>query len=276
MDIKNFVLSYYKNSQEDFHLQKVEHAFEAKKPHTHEYFQIYYVKKGSLTHFVEGKSSVLNHSDMFIVPPRTVHFIDTKNDTVFYALSFMPDFLSNSGRLANAFLEQIKKDAMRPKIGLSANDVFFVEALIERMYQEFTLSPLGFADNIRASAGVLVTILARKYFENETTPLFFTNNKDYVLHCVEYIKTNYAENITLEEMTKRSMMTKNSFCRIFREIVGCTFKEYLNRCRIKKSAELIKNGEKISAAALLCGYADFSTFYRNFVKIMGIPPSKYS
>lgn len=280
MDIKNFVLSYYKNSHEDFHLQKVEKAFEAKKPHTHEYFQIYYIKKGSLTHFVEGKCSKLGHSDMFIVPPYAVHYIDTEKDTVFYSFSFMPDFLSPSGRLANSFLSEVKKwqvatdNAMQPKISLNAGDVVFAETLIERMYLEFTQKPIGFAENIRSLAEILVNLLARRYFEKESTPLFFENNKDYVLHCVEFIKENCTENLTLEEMTKMSMMTKNSFCRIFHEITGFTFKEYLNCCRIEKSARLIKEGHKISAVALLCGYSDFSTFYRNFVKIMGVPPSK--
>ena len=173
------------------------------------------------------------------------------------------------------FRSQIKKDALRPKVSLNAQDIVYAEALIERMYTEFFLKPLGFEDDICLSGGILITLLARSYLEEENPSLIFTNNKDLVLHCVEYIRNNFADPITLEEMTKMSMMTKNSFCQIFKDITGCTFKEFLNQCRIKKGAELIKEGHKASAVALMCGYSDFSTFYRNFSKIMGVSPSKY-
>jgi AraC-like DNA-binding protein len=38
---------------------------------------------------------------------------------------------------------------------------------------------------------------------------------------------------------------------------------------------MIRSGEKITTASTLCGYEYFSTFYRNFKEIMGIPPSEY-
>ena len=73
MNIKNFLLSYYQNATESFHIQKLDQAFEAKHPHTHAYFQIYYVSKGCLRHFVDQKVSLLYQSDMFIVPPGAMH-----------------------------------------------------------------------------------------------------------------------------------------------------------------------------------------------------------
>ncbi len=275
MDIKKFVLTYYKNSSKDFHVQKLCSVNEAQKPHTHDYFQIYYVKKGGLKHFVNSKSSLLTSGDIFIVPPDEIHYVKPEKDTVFYVFSFMPDFLKGANPLISGIFSEMKKGDLRPKVTLKSNDIVFVETVIERIYKDFNEKPFGFTHTISAGASILVTLIARYYFEEENASLFFENNKDFVLLCVEYIKNNFSEDITLEKMTKRSMMSKNSFCKIFRNITGYTFKEYLNVCRIKKSAELIKSGEKISTAAELCGYNDFSTFYRNFVKIMGVSPSKY-
>ena len=64
-------------------------------------------------------------------------------------------------------------------------------------------------------------------------------------------------------------MSKTCFCSIFHSVVGMPFKEYLNRYRIEKAAELIASGEKASVAGSSCGYGDASTFYRNFKKIYG-------
>ena len=49
----------------------------------------------------------------------------------------------------------------------------------------------------------------------------------------------------------------------------------LNRKRIQRALSLIKNGEKITDVAYNCGYAEFTTFYRNFLRITGMPPADY-
>ena len=279
MDIKNFVLSYYNNSAENFHIQKVEKAYEAKKPHTHEYFQIYYIVKGSLKHFLENKSSTLYQSDMFIIPPKVVHHISPEPNTVFYSFSFMPDFLgeaNQSGKLVTLFLRNLLADKdLLPKVSIASEDVFHIESIMERMLNEFNCKDFGFSEIIHSYAVLLVAVLARNYFTKNTLPQYFDNSKQFVLHCIEYIENNFTDQITLDEISKRSAMSKNSFCDLFYKLTGHSFNSYLNICRIKKATEYIKDGYKITAIYGLCGYTDFSTFYRNFKKIMGVSPKDY-
>lgn len=281
MDTKNFVLSYYKNSLRDFHIHKVEKSVEAQKPHTHEYFQIYYITKGSLMHYVESHSSLLHQGDMFIIPPETIHRITPKEDTVFYSFSFMPDFLGEAGKnnmLAHKFIQNLQSDKnIRPKVSLDDKDIFYVETIMDKMLREFKERPLGFYEVIHSHTVLLVTILARNYFEKEKSGLteYFESNKQFVLHCVKYIEANFTEKISLDDISKRSAMSKSSFCSLFSEITGHSFNSYLNICRIKKASEYIKNGYKITALYGLCGYSDFSTFYRNFKKVKGLSPQEY-
>lgn len=279
MDIKNFVLSYYNNSTESFHIQKLEEAYEAKKPHTHEYFQIYYIAKGSLTHYIGDKSSKLHQSDMFIIPPGIVHYISPEPNTVFYSFSFMPDFfgdINQKHKLVSLFIFNLlaEKDVL-PKVSIGSEDVFFIESIMERMLNEFNCKNFGFSEIIYSCAVLLVSALARNYFEKNTLPEYFENSKQFVMHCIEYIENNFTEKITLDEISKRSAMSKNSFCELFYKLTGYSFNAYLNICRIKKATEYIKDGYKITAIYGLCGYTDFSTFYRNFKKIMGISPKEF-
>lgn len=283
MNIKNFVLSYYKNSANDFHIQKTEKTYEAQKPHTHEYFQIYYIVRGSLVHFVEKNSSQLTHGDMFIIPPQRTHYIEPTEDTVFYSFSFMPDFLgdnSTSNRLASSFLRSLQSKetySVRPKISIKPEEIFYVESMMEHILKEFHERPLGYDETVRAYALLLVTMLARNYFEMNVhaLPDHFETNKQFVMHCVEYIESNFTDGISLGEIVKRSTMSKSSFCKMFQDLTGHTFNRYLNICRIKKAAEYIRQGYKITAVYGICGYNDFSTFYRNFKNIMGVSPREY-
>lgn len=279
MDVKNFVLSYYRNSMENFHIQKLEKPTEAKKPHTHEYFQIYYIAKGSLTHHIENTSSELRQGDMFIIPPKMMHYISPAPDTVFYAFSFMPDFFNEANtntKLVTLFLRNLRaSQSILPKVSIDAKDIRYIESVLERMLDEFNRKDFGFGELIYAYAVLLVAVLARNYFKQNTPPEYFDNSKQFVLHCIEYIESNFADQITLDEMSKRSAMSKNSFCALFYKLTGHTFHQHLNLCRIKKATEYIKEGYKITAIYGLCGYSDFSTFYRNFKKIIGLSPNAY-
>ena len=146
---------------------------------------------------------------------------------------------------------------------------------MERILAEFNTQSIGFNEMIHSYATLLVSVLARNYFDKNDLPEYFENNKQFVLYCIEYIKNNFTEQITLDEISKRSTMSKSSFCQLFYKLTGHSFNNYLNLCRIKKSTEYIKNGYKITAIYGLCGYSDFSTFYRNFKKIMGVSPMEF-
>lgn len=277
MDIKNFVLSYYKNSTEGFHIHKVEKTSEAQKPHTHEYFQIYFILKGSLEHHVENDSAQLNQGDMFIIPPATVHYISPKVGTVFYSFSFMEDFLDGSNKLSKSFLRSLvtSKSGLKPRITVSSEEILYIESIMAHILREFNEKPIAYNDTVRSYAELLVTLLAREYYSKTSVSEHFESNRQFVLHCVEYIEQNYTDKISLDEMSKRSAMSKTGFCSLFSQITGYSFNFYLNLCRIKASVEYIKKGYKVTAVYGLCGYGDFSTFNRNFNKIMGMSPRDY-
>ena len=120
---------------------------------------------------------------------------------------------------------------------------------------------------------MLLSLFARVYFEKNATALVAKENRKLVMHSIEYIKNHFDEELTLGEIVHRSAMSKTNFCTIFSSVTGIPFKEYLNRYRIERAAELIAAGEKTSVAAVACGYNDFSTFYRNFKKYKDISPA---
>jgi len=280
MDIKNFALEYYKNAADGFHIHKIIRPTEAKKLHTHEFYQIYYIESGALTHYIENNSSHLVAGDMFIIPPGTKHRIAEDPSCVFYSFSFMPECLGEKN-LTNGFvldfLKKISSDnTVRPKITVPNEDVLQTENLIHYIYKEFYDKKVACGEIIRAYAIALVSLFARTYYEtsHKVEPTYEDNQK-FILSCVDYIENNYFQDIKLEDIVKISAMSKTSFCSLFTQITGYSFNRYLNQRRIRQATEYINAGYKITAIYGLCGYNDFSTFYRNFRKIVGISPKDY-
>ena len=283
MNVKNFVLSYYGNSTENFHIQKLDKVTEAQNPHTHEYFQIYFVSKGRLKHHVENESAHLTQGDMFIIPPGVTHYITPSDNTVFYSFSFMEELFPDqyiNNKLARNFLRslQTKEDIyVKPKVLVNSEEIFYIENIMAHILKEFNTKPIAYFDTIQAYAQLLVTMLAREYFSKDEYSIseHFQDNRQFILYCVEYIENNFADKITLNEISKKSAMSKSNFCVLFLKITGHSFNNYINMCRIKAATEYIKKGFKITAIYGLCGYNDFSTFNRNFNKIMGMSPREY-
>lgn len=282
MDIKNFVLSYYKNSIEGFHVQKIVNSVEAKKPHSHDYFQFYYVAKGRLTHYLLGQTSTLERGDMFIVPPSTVHHISTEDNTVFYACSFMEEFIQKTienNLLARNFLNLIRNsENIRAKVSISTDEILNVEMITSSIHKEFNEKKFGYEDTIRIYLNLIIMLFARRYMEKISTDDImpsYTSLREIVLSAVEYVEKNCTEKIKLADITKMLAVSKSSFCKLFLALTGKTYNEYVNDCRIKKSLEYLQKGYNATAIHGLLGYDDYSTFHRNFVKIMGTTPNKY-
>lgn len=279
MDIKNFVLSYYKNAAKDFHITRITAPQEALKLHRHNYFQVYYVISGTILHHVESSVAKLTSGNVFILPPNLAHYIELPEGKAdFYSMSFTPDFFQNgkeNNKLLLDFLYYLNGSAeknIQPKITLSYEDSAFVEVLLRRISEEFSGKKTGKNEIIKESVSVILSIFARVYFEETAQMLKVEENRELVMHCIGYIQNHYDEEITLGEMVRLSAMSKTCFCSVFTAITGTSFKEYLNRFRIEKAAELLEEGAKVSSVGIRCGYNDLSTFYRNFKKYKGISP----
>lgn len=282
MDIRNFALSYYKNSVDGFHIQKITQPQEAKKPHSHDYYQIYCVIGGSVTHHVGSHSSRLGRGDMFIVPPGAVHYISTDDNAVFYVLSFMEDFIgepSESNRITRNFLTVLREEIdVRAKISVPTDEILEAERIMERVLAEFCAKPFGYTETVRAYTVLIITLFARRYMEDmaDKATLAHESCEALVLRAVKYIDENFTERLTLADITARLSISRSTFCKLFGKITGKGFNEYLNLQRIRHSLGYIKNGYKLTAICGLCGYSDYSTFVRNFRRVMGICPADYA
>lgn len=277
MDVKNFVLTYYKDVADGFHIQRIEKPTEAKKLHSHDYFQIYYIEKGALTHYLDDVESRLVAGDMFIIPPGVQHKIAEEVDTVFYSFSFELQSIDGTGFYMDFLKGLMIEKNVRSKITVPSDDVLKIENIIEQIYREFHNKKIASGEVIRSYAVVLITEFARIYYEtqNKAPKAYTADNKEFILRCTDYMKENFEKEISLDSMVKLSAMSKSNFCSMFFGVTGKTFNHYLNVLRIHKATEYIRSGYKITAIYGLCGYNDFSTFHRNFKKIMGVSPKQY-
>jgi len=97
-----------------------------------------------------------------------------------------------------------------------------------------------------------------------------------ILRAVNYIKENYMNKITLDEVASHVYMSSSHFSRIFKKETKLNYNYYLNYVRIENSKELLLN-ENIPLINIshLVGFDDQSYFTNVFKKFVGVSPGKY-
>ena len=93
--------------------------------------------------------------------------------------------------------------------------------------------------------------------------------------AIKYIRENYQEKITLDEISKVSLINKFTLSREFKKMTNQTVVQYINSYRCQKVASFIANGLTVSEAAKLCGFTNMSFFTKTFKQYMGCMPNSY-
>jgi AraC-like DNA-binding protein len=94
--------------------------------------------------------------------------------------------------------------------------------------------------------------------------------------ALDYLRDNYNQNFSLEELAKESALSKRHLIRLFQKETGKTPYEYLILYRINKSIELLKNTNKsIQEIAEETGFTDATHLWKVFIKHFGKSPSAF-
>ncbi len=92
----------------------------------------------------------------------------------------------------------------------------------------------------------------------------------------DLLHERFAENLTLEEITRIAGVHPTHLMRAFRQFHGCTLGTYVRRRRIEFACgRLSATDVPLSAIAVAAGFFDQSHFTRTFKRATGLTPSAY-
>ncbi|HEX8061199.1 MAG TPA: AraC family transcriptional regulator [Cyclobacteriaceae bacterium] len=93
--------------------------------------------------------------------------------------------------------------------------------------------------------------------------------------ATDYIYNRYASDVSLEELSKVSMLSKFHFLRAFRQAFGIPPHRFLNQVRISKAKELLKVKSNVALVGRQVGITESSSFSRLFRNETGIYPTAF-
>lgn len=152
-----------------------------------------------------------------------------------------------------------------------------IEEIIKEMNSK---DPFSFF-SLKVNVGKFLLSYLREFYKNSPNSFNYLEISESlaktVQKAVDYINSNYHSDITADTVAKYVGLSYNYFSNCFSHVTGQTFRQYLNKTRIKHAKHLLLcsslNINEISDAV---GYNSVSYFILEFRKQTGMTPAKFA
>ena len=228
--------------------------------HIHRFFELIYFVSGEVQYHVESESFVASVGDIVLIKPGQYHFANVNKNISYerYVLKFPEDILPPSllkkletANSAFPFRHEagniVKSlDALR-----ESNEDDDFEILCQCRIIELLVVLLGKGNNMHM--GVRDQLVSR---------------------IVAYVEANIDHDITVADIAEALSYSESYVVSTFKQTMHIPLMKYIRSKKIFHAHDLIARGFTPEKVAEKLGFADYSTFYRAYCKIIGEPPSQ--
>ncbi len=118
--------------------------------------------------------------------------------------------------------------------------------------------------------------LLKSVFSEASNVLFGHTTKSTIERVVQYIKSNYRQELRLELLASIFGYNSAYLGKVFHQYTGENFNNYLDRIRITEAKRLLSMHEyKVYEVAEMVGYTNINYFHNKFKKYVGISPLSF-
>lgn len=241
--------------------------------HYHPEYELVAATTGKVFVKIEKEEYVLQEGECLLVPPSGLHTIwgESGEKKGFFAVVFANRFLAEEKERIDAkYFQGVRRGEIRLAVRLPDS----CGKKLLQLKEIFVTKYFGYELCIKAD---VLWIMAKAFELSERSALAEKRfPQQEVKKALDYVADHFNEEITLQDLAKETGMSREHFCRVFSEIASVSPIAYVNRFRIKKSLEYLRDTDKpIQQISDMCGFGSASYYNRIFKKYMGQTPSKY-
>lgn len=223
----------------------------------------HYVLLGKGTLIINNKEYHIGKGNIFFIPADAdaVYFPDKDDPWVYEWVGF-------TGTRAQDFLNALNLSVEHPII-VDRNKTYrsFFNAIVKRYVNN------GYSDI--SSLGALYELFGELIYDKEGAQEMSKTSVTVQL-AKDFIKYNFQNDITIEDIAKNANVTPNYLSAIFQKEENMTTKRYLTKVRMTQAMSLLQSGKmKVKDVAEAVGYPNQLHFSNEFKKYFGKSPISY-
>ena len=107
-------------------------------------------------------------------------------------------------------------------------------------------------------------------------PATVQRRRELFLEAISIVDGEYCEKLSLDDIARRVATSRRQLQRSFAEAGETSFRSYLQKVRMERAAELLREGDSpVNRVATAVGYRQPAQFAKAFRRHHGAPPSEF-
>lgn len=241
---------------------KLDHASSPKdeyNKHMHSFYELILFIHGDVDYHVEGETRHLRSGDIILMSPGKYHFASVNHDVSYerYVFKFPVECIPTN-------VQERLKDVC-PFFSGSKHIENLVKEF-DNLYDLFKEEDFYLLCKCKIQEIMIYLVNAR-----QGTP-GFKDSGDIISVLIDYIQEHIKDDLTLESIANDMHYSESYLSNQFKKTMKCSLMKYIRSKKIILAQSLIRGGAKATDVAEELSFTDYSTFYRSYIKIIGVSP----
>jgi len=228
----------------------------------HNYHEILLFVGGQTTFLSEEKRILLSPYQTVIIPKETYHQFLNEKDEEYHRCVFsfydIPEY------------DDLIEKCMRYPRVIEASEE---QKMLFRKMNETVDADCSEKEKQILMHALLAIVLSEVSHDNRTIEEGSTPS-DLTKKSIDLINTELCGKISIPEMSKRLNVSVSTLTQTFKKDMNISVYQYILRKKLILARQKIQDGESATNAAMLCGFNDYSSFYKQYKKMFGASPSE--
>lgn len=240
--------------------------------HWHSHLEVLFVLDGTMTAYVNSQKYELNTFDLLVVNSNDIHSTYIDGAITYILLQIPEEYVMG---ILPAF-PLVRFQEYYPNATTYAPYLHLANVLCT-MKEDFEQKARGYELHFTSCLFSFLHDIY-KYYSVEISPTEnLRSNRDIsrIEEVIRYVRLHYRESLSLQEIAQIQCISKEYFCRLFKEYTGQTFLEYVNTLRLARfHMDLTQTSEPITLLLEKHGIQNYKVFMRLFKEAYHMTPSQ--
>lgn len=252
--------------------------------HSHDWIEILYCLSGNMNAMLGSQEFHFRTGDLLVIPSHEVHQIISLTDEKheYFVIKFRPELMNMSVRLWSEYscilpflLHNNQNQRLFAAEELTDSEV---PQIVNHFSEEYESMGYGYEIALKAEIFRLILWILRQWHkaDGSSSKIFSEKQLKQLQTVLDYVNANYASPISVSDMAEICHVSYSYFSRLFSQMTGQTFTEYLNSVRLSAAERLLITTDlNITEIAFTCGFSDISYFTKRFTSKNDLSPMNY-
>lgn len=245
--------------------------------HWHEALEFDYVLQGSVTVSTAGQTQTFHQGEGFFINSNVLTAMATGGSCLIDSHLFHPVFLGGHFKsvFETKYLNPVIQNRNLDLLPLRGQTVP-QKQLLQKLRQ---LSQLQGGQNMEFQTRNLLSeiwLLLLEELESTQIKSSVSQNQDRILTMMAYIQKNYADKLTLKDISASAAISTRECLRCFRSAISQSPMEYLISYRVQVAVKLLETTTlSVTEIAMATGWGSSSYFTKMFHRLQGKTPNAH-